>query len=303
MTPFTSGGAARRLLAGCAAQCIDQPLLPIAQVRKKRHAVPSLHCSRAKGWLAMMTACMAAPVAAQSTAADQWQFEVTPYLWASAMKGHVEAGPLPRVDIDMSFSDIWDSLDFGLMSGFEARKGRIGFLADAIYMKVSSGATARRTGSGPIGATASASADLEIEQTMLAAALAYRVSSGPTAIDVIGGARYSNIDAKANIEGSFFGISRSRSRSGDKDWVDPYVGIRVLHPLSERWTLTAYFDYGGFGVGSDSTWQAIAGAEYAFSKAVSLKFGYREMSVDYDKSGFVYDMRNKGAYLGVGIKF
>jgi opacity protein-like surface antigen len=247
---------------------------------------------------------MAAPLAAQTTQpANQWQFEAVPYLWASAMKGAVEAGSLPRVDVDMSFSDIFDQLDFGLMGAFEARKGRVGILADAIYMKLSAGARAKRTGPGPIGATATASADLEIEQTMLAAALAYRISSGPTAIDVIGGARYSDIDAKANIAGSFFGLTRSRSRSGDKDWVDPYVGIRVLHPLGARWMLTGYLDYGGFGVGSDSTWQAIAGAEYAFSKTVSVKFGYREIDVDYDKSGFVYDMRNKGAYLGVGIKF
>jgi opacity protein-like surface antigen len=251
-----------------------------------------------------LTACMAAPLAAQTTQpADQWQFEVVPYLWASAMKGGVQGGALPRVDVDMSFSDILDQLDFGLMGGLEARKGRVGILADAIYMKVSAGARAKRTGPGPIGATATASADLEIEQTMLAAALAYRISSGQTAIDLIGGARYSDIDAKANIAGSFFGVTRSRSRSGDKDWIDPYVGIRVLHPLGARWMLTGYLDYGGFGVGSDSTWQAIAGAEYAFSKTVSVKFGYREIDVDYDKSGFVYDMRNKGAYLGVGIKF
>ena len=260
---------------------------------------------RSQAALALVIACIAAPVAAQSAGAgsDQWQFEFTPYLWASAMKGSVEAGPLPHVSVDMSFSDIFDMLDFGAMGAFEARKGRFGILADLIYMKVSAGATASRSAPGPAGATATASAELEIEQTMLAGALAYRVSNGPTAIDLIGGVRYNKIDATADIAGSFFAVSGSQSRSGDKDWIDPYIGIRVLHPLNERWTLTGYLDYGGFGVGSDSTWQASAGAEYAFSKTVSVKFGYREMQIDYDSGGFVYDMRNKGAYLGVGIKF
>jgi len=34
-----------------------------------------------------------------------------------------------------------------------------------------------------------------------------------------------------------------------------------------------------------------------------MKFGYRELSIDYDKNNFLYDMKNKGLYVGVGIKF
>ena len=79
--------------------------------------------------------------------------------------------------------------------------------------------------------------------------------------------------------------------------------MRVLHKLNDRWTLAGYADYGGFGAGSDSTWQVIVGAEYNFSKTVAMKFGYRELSIDYDKNNFLYDMKNKGLYVGVGIKF
>ena len=129
-------------------------------------------------------------------------------------------------------------------------------------MKVSADANASRTGSGPVGATASANADLEIKQTMLAV-----------------------------------------ERSGKDDWTDPYVGVRVLHTLNERWKLAGCADYGGFGVGSDSTWQVLVGAEYSFSKTAAMKFGYRELSIDYDKHNFIYDMKNKGAYVGVGIRF
>jgi predicted porin len=258
-----------------------------------------------KGTLAVVALGLACSAAAQApgATADQWRFEFTPYFWAAGMKGAIESGSLPRTNIDMSFSDIWDALDFGAMGAFEARKGRFGILFDAIYMKLTEGATTSRTGPGPIGATATAEANLKMEQTVLAAALAYRVTDGPTAVDVLAGARYIKLDATADIAGSFFASSGSVSRSGDKDWTDPYIGVRVLHPLNERWTLTGYLDYGGFGVGSDSTWQAIAGAEYNFSKTVSMKFGYRELSVDYDSGGFLYDMKQKGAYLGVGIRF
>jgi hypothetical protein len=259
-----------------------------------------------RAWLAVLVALSLPGVASAQTprsSTEQWQFELTPYLWGSAMEGSVAGGRLPRVDVDMSFSDILDDLDFGLMGAFEARKGRWALLTDAIYMKVSADAKARRTGPGPIGATATAQADVRLEQTMLAGALGYRVAEGVTAVDLFAGARYSNIDARANISGSLFARTASVRRSGDKDWVDPYVGVRVQHRLGERWTLAGYLDYGGFGVASDSTWQAAIGGEYAFSKAVGLKFGYRELHVDYDKSGFVYDMKNSGAYIGVGIRF
>jgi opacity protein-like surface antigen len=79
--------------------------------------------------------------------------------------------------------------------------------------------------------------------------------------------------------------------------------VRVQHPIAERWTLTGYADIGGFGVGSDFTWQLAAGIDYVFSKVFVGKFGYRYMAVDYDKDGFRYDMANSGLYLGVGIRF
>ena len=57
--------------------------------------------------------------------------------------------------------------------------------------------------------------------------------------------------------------------------MDPYVGVRVQYPIAERWTLVGYADVGGFGVGSEFTWQAAAGINYEFSKSIAGKFGYR----------------------------
>lgn len=123
------------------------------------------------------------------------------------------------------------------------------------------------------------------------------------ATDIIGGARYSKIDAEAGINASLFGQTGGIARSGDKDWVDPYIGVRVQHPFADRWTLVGYGDVGGFGVGSDFTWQALAGLNYDFSKTVSGRFGHRYLSVDYDKSGFLYDMDTCGLFAGVGFRF
>ena len=240
---------------------------------------------------------------AAAASGSGWTFDITPYIWGAAMSGNVQAGALPRIDVHMSFSDILENLDAGLMGAFEARKGRWGILFDAIYMKLEGSGTASRTGSGPIGSTATASAELEVAQTMFAAAVAYRIGEGRAPIDVIGGLRYAKLEADATINGSFFAQTGTVARSAEKDWVDPYIGVRFLTPIAEHWTLVSYLDIGGFGVGSEFTWQALVGASYEFSKTFAAKFGYRYLSVDYDKNGFVYDMANSGLYLGLGIRF
>lgn len=244
----------------------------------------------------LLAALALAGVAGGAQAADAWQFEATPYLWASGMKGDVQAGRLPKTAVDMSFGDILDTLDFGLMGAFEARNGRWGILFDAIYMKVSDSAEASR---GPL----TVDADAQVEQSMLAGAVAYRVVEGKAAVDVLAGLRYTKLDVDAKIDASLFNLTGTVKRSGAKDWVDPYIGARVQLPFADRWTFVGYGDVGGFGVGADFTWQASAGVAYEFSKSVSGVFGYRYFEVDYDNDGFAYDMRNDGVYLGAAIRF
>ncbi|HEU0289683.1 MAG TPA: hypothetical protein VFR39_02900, partial [Burkholderiales bacterium] len=165
----------------------------------------------------LATFCLApSPARAQTAAAasgNGWTFDFTPYVWGVAMGGDVQGGSLPAIHIDMSFSDILHTLDAGLLAAFEARKGRWGMLFDSIYMKLEGSGTASRTGAGPIGSTANAGAELEVAQTMLAAAVAYRVGEGRAPIDVIGGLRYAKIEADATIDGSLFAQSGTAARS------------------------------------------------------------------------------------------
>lgn len=269
--------------------------------RNPRRPLPAIYGAACLLAAALLTTTAAK--AQQDSPDSAWQFEATPYLWASAMEGDVQAGPLPQIDVDMSFSDIVENLDFGLMGTFEARKDRLGIMLDGLYMNVSDSATATRTGPGPVGAPLSVNADARIKQALLSAALAWRASEGATTVDFVGGARYSRIDASASIDGSLFGQTGFVDRDGDKSWWDPYVGTRLLHRLGERWTLVGYGDIGGFGLGSEFTWHALAGLNYAFSPTVTAKFGYRYIDVDYDDDGFVYDMATHGFVAGVGIRF
>jgi opacity protein-like surface antigen len=219
-----------------------------------------------------------------------WTFEFTPYIWGAGMSGEVESGPLPAIKVNMSFSDILKNLDAGLMGAFEARRGRFGLLFDAIYMKLSDSGTASRTGPGPIGATATASAELEMRQTMYAAAVAYRVDEGRGPIDVIGGVRYSKIAADAKIDGSFFNQAGSVDAGASKDWVDP-TSASVPSSRSPSTGRSSVMDIGGFGIGSEFTWQAALGVNYEFSKTFAGKIGYRYIAWTTTRTGFATTWR------------
>jgi opacity protein-like surface antigen len=64
-----------------------------------------------------------------------------------------------------------------------------------------------------------------------------------------------------------------------------------------------YGDVGGFGVGSDSTYQAIGGVVWQFSQRFSASAGYRYLYQDFEDDGFVWDMAMHGPFLGLGVKF
>ena len=134
----------------------------------------------------------------------------------------------------------------------------------------------------------------------------YRVLDEHTRVDVLGAARYRQLDTTLNLvatTGSPLLPDGSYSISGTENWWDPVIGARVLVPLAEAWTLVGYADIGGFGVGSDRTYQLLAGVNWQFAKSVSAKAGYRYLYQDYQNDNFVWDMKSSGYYLGAGFKF
>ena len=136
-----------------------------------------------------------------------------------------------------------------------------------------------------------------VTQQLYAVAGAYRVNEGPHVVDVIGGLRYNSV--KWDVESTVQALNFKET----KDWLDPYIGVRVQHPLGDRLTVEGYADVGGFGVGSDLSWQASAGINYSFTPSMTGKFGYRHVDNDYSEDGFTYDMASSGIYAGLGIRW
>lgn len=91
--------------------------------------------------------------------------------------------------------------------------------------------------------------------------------------------------------------------SGSKGWVDPIIGFRARYNLTENIYLAAKGDVGGFGVGSDLSWQAFGALGYQLTNHWSSELGYKYLSVDYAKGGFVFDAAMAGLFVGLKYSF
>lgn len=119
-----------------------------------------------------------------------------------------------------------------------------------------------------------------------------------------GGARYQSVSAEVSATA----LSGAQNAAFSVEtWVDPFVGARATWPLGDAWTFIASVDVGGFGIGSDLTWSALAVFDWRVSRSVGVVLGYRALDTDYeDGSGdgrFKLDALIAGPLLGVRFRF
>ena len=101
------------------------------------------------------------------------------------------------------------------------------------------------------------------------------------------------------------------ARSGSVDWVDPVFGARLRYTVAPGHELFLRGDVGGFGLGSDFSWQAIGGYGFDFGAWQGITFsgivGYRALYVDYaqgfGRTRYEFDMLQHGPVLGVSMRF
>jgi opacity protein-like surface antigen len=252
-----------------------------------------------------LIACSAIAVAqaAHADPGDTWTYEATPYLHAAGLHGTSGAGRV-TAPVDLSFNDILSNLDFAFQGAFLARKGQLSFGLDAEYIHLSDDASKSVT--GPQGrATVLGSLDATSKLAILQGDVGWRILDEQTKLDIIGGLRLTRVKAELDLNGTLsvgdevFG--RSRSLSDSKTWADGVVGARVLHRVSDQLTLQGYADLGGGG--SRLTWQVLAGVNWQIKKNYDIRFGYREISWDYSDSALTWDVKMRGPYAGLGIRF
>lgn len=243
-------------------------------------------------------------LAQAAAASDAWRFEVTPYVLGASLKGTTGINNV-TADVDMPFSEIVKNLDSGFMMLFEAGRGRWSYGFEGVYFKLKEEGTRSWQGPGGIG-SATGNLETAMSEQIYQVSVGHRVLDERTKLDLIGAVRYTRLDSDLDLVVTTGPLlpGGARSLSERADWWDPVLGVRVLVPFADHWSFLGYGDVGGFGVGSDVTYQAIAGVAWEFAKGFKAKAGYRYLYQDYkDDKGFIWDMAAHGFYIGMGFAF
>jgi opacity protein-like surface antigen len=216
------------------------------------------------------------------TSSDKWDVFVAPYLMGASMSGTTTLRGR-EADLEASASDIFSNLQFGAMGILVARKGNWGVGSDVIWMAL--GTTVR---------------EINVDFNQGAFAFYGLRGLGPAA-DVTFGLRVNTL--QGTLDFKRLGIAVDQS----KTWVDPIVGVTLRTPADRRLVARVYTEVGGFGVGSDFTWQIFPGVGFRLTDRASLDVGYRWLDIDYASGDgsekFAWDMLTQGPVVGFGFRF
>lgn len=233
--------------------------------------------------------------------AQNWALQITPYMWAAGLEGRISPfRSAPTIGVEKSFSDVLDDLNFGGFANIWGRYDKFVFSGDVMYVNTTDSHAFGSLPPLPVPPGTPINADVDTKEFMATLQGGYRViDTGGFTLDALGGARFWYISNDVTV--SALGISRTYGESFR--WVDPVVGARAFLGLTEKLSLQAQADFGGFGVGSDFTWSALATVNYIFTDKLSASAGYKVLDVDYDHGGHVFDTRLSGPVLGMTYRF
>jgi hypothetical protein len=241
---------------------------------------------------------------------DDWEIRLMPYFWAPTMKADSTINGVTGT-VDLSQSEVLDYLEFGAMGRVEVWKDKWGFSFDGVFMNLGAAE------SFP-GLTGSVDLDADVRLGMADFALMNRLfeksfgdnNQQKLTFEPYGGLRYGYLRQKVdlNIDIPRLG-SVGQTVGTSEDWVEPFVGGRLIWDLNDKIAFNVRGDAGGFGIGSasDLTWQIVGGVDYKFMKNIILNAGYRYVDLDYSHGSgsdeFGIHLKAQGPIIGLTILF
>lgn len=225
--------------------------------------------------------------------AGQWRAAVAAYLWGTGLSGTTRVGNLPEVDVDMTFGDILDNLDFAAYLSAEVGHGRwVGF-SDLQFVRISIRERA--------GGVLADSLKLRTESLSWLLAGGYRVVDEERAfLDALVGGRLYSLSSRVSVTG---GLLDNRVAEVTETWVDPVVGLKGNVRLTPKFSAVGFGFVGGFGAASDLSWDVFGGLGWRPRENISVILGYRASGVDYSTGDFKYDAIQHGPVIGGAIRF
>jgi hypothetical protein len=225
---------------------------------------------------------------------SDWYFRVSATFWGAAITGTTGQAET-KVDVDAKFGDIFDNATFGLGMNFETGTGPWSFLLGGMWMHLGGDAQTQTSND----------ADWDGDFGLLEIAAGYeftqfKVRGKTVALDALLGFRWTSVSADVRIEQ---GPSAGRTRDRDKDFVDPYIGLRSRWYISDEFNVTTMVTVGGVGVGSELLATGEVMLEWRFDETWSLLGGYRAFYYDYDEDDFEWSVTMHGPVIGVAARW
>ena len=216
---------------------------------------------------------------------------VMPYLWAAGVSGEASLGNGPSAGTEVDFADLLDNLEGAVMLAAEARIGRdLGLLGDVTWLALEKDGTATALAVPVRG-------DIEMIHAQLSGV--WRPPGQKDVFfDVLAGVRV--IDLELEFQGGGpFAVRSSASTT----LVDPVIGLRAVVPIGDSFQFLAHGDVGGFGAGSDLSYQFLASFGWSISRTVGIGLGWRHLGVDYSDQDLAVNFDFSGPLLGMRIAF
>ena len=231
--------------------------------------------------LVAATALALLPGAAAQAGDAKVHGDVSLYFMGAGMAGNVTVKGIES-DVDMSFGDIIDKLEFGMMGRARVTRDKWWGSADVIYMSLG----AEKKGSAA-----------DLAQWMVQPEVGYDFTPG---LAGFAGFRYNSLSG--DVTGPL-----GRNPTGTVDWWDPVIGARGRYRFGERASLVVTGDIAPFKTASDFSWQLEPLVDWRFGDRWSAQAGYRWLYTDYSEgtgaNEFRYKVTTQGPQAGATFHF
>lgn len=249
-----------------------------------------------KPWSVVAASLLGGCISSALAADGDWQHTVVLYGMGAAIDGDAQIGEL-TVPVDLSISDVFDSLEFGAMGAYRADNGTWSFTVDATFMGLGGSSKTER---GLV------KGDMDLDQTTLMGTVGRRWTEN---LEFLFSLAYVDLstDLEVATTAPVTGVVTTRTASKDASWVDPLFGLQYGVPIADDWRFNLRGDVGGFGVGSDLTYQLLANVRWQANDRLGVVAGYRLIAFDYEDGNGQnyqrYDLLEQGPLVGVTVSF
>ena len=170
----------------------------------------------------LMTAQVSAGVIRDDKGDTDWEFIITPYLWAISLDGTSQVGPFPPMDVEADFSDLFDNMNMALAAHMELHRGKWAIVLDPMWAQLE-----MDMGEG----------SAEVNISLIELWGSYKITPN---WEILGGARFQeqDIDAEPGLPSPPF----PESVGIKEDWLDWFVGARFAYMVAPRWQISGRAD-------------------------------------------------------------